>query len=105
MDHERIARENHRNRMNCAVSVYTAFAGENPYPTAPPKPRGDGGKCGAVLAAGQLLGEMGLGTREEAEAEFMKLYGSIKCADLRGILRGKCNDYVGAAARIVEKRM
>lgn len=105
MDHENIARNYHRSRMNCAVSVYKAFEGENPNRTAPPAPRGDGGKCGAVLAAGQLLEEMGLGTRGEAERAFEEMYGSIRCAELRGFLRGKCNDYVGAAARIVESRM
>lgn len=25
----------------------------------------------------------------------------LKCSELRGILRGKCNDYVGVAASIV----
>ena len=54
-DYETIARNSHRSGMNCAASVYNAFENE----TKPPVPRSEGGKCGAVLAAEQVIREMG----------------------------------------------
>lgn len=102
-DFEAIARTNHKNGKNCAMAVYEAFSSVNPNKTTPPKPRSEGGKCGAVLAAEQVIREMG-GTQEqvdEFEKEFAAKYGSLKCAELRGILRNKCNDYVGTAAAMV----
>ena len=83
--------------MNCAMSVYTALGGDR---ASAPKPREEGGKCGAVLAAEQLIRESGIGDSAEFDREFESLYGSLKCAELRGAASGKCNDYVGTAARI-----
>jgi len=102
-DFEATARANHKSGKNCATAVYEAFGSVNPNKTTPPKPRSEGGKCGAVLAAEQVIREMG-GTEEqvdEFEREFAAKYGSLKCAELRGILRNKCNDYVGTAAGMV----
>lgn len=101
IDYETIARNNHRSGMNCASSVYDALGGKK----TPPRPRDNGGMCGAVLAAGQAIREAG-GSNEdiaEFERQFMELHKYLKCADLRGFLSGKCNDYVGTAASIAGK--
>ena len=98
MDYETMARNNHRSGMNCAMAVYTTFGGDR---DGAPKPRGEGGKCGAVLAAEQIIREKGLGDEKEVEEGFLSRYGSIKCSELRGAATGKCNDYVGTAARMV----
>ena len=100
-DYETMARKNHKvNGMNCAVSVYNAFAGDNKNATEPPVPRSEGGKCGAVLAAEQIIREM-KGSQDKVEdfdRQFAERFGSLKCGELRGMLNNKCNDYVGAAA-------
>ena len=46
------ARKLHANGNNCAASVYQAFRDVNTTGDGKaPKPRSEGGKCGAVLAA------------------------------------------------------
>ena len=40
---------------------------------------------------------------EAFEKEFENLYGSLRCAELRGAATGQCNDFVGAAARIASQ--
>lgn len=102
-DYESIARSNHRNGMNCAMAVYDSLSVNNPNKTTPPRPRDNGGMCGAVLAAEQTIREMG-GTDEdiaEFEDRFKQRHKHLKCIELRGFLNGKCNDYVGTAAAIV----
>ncbi len=102
MNYEEAARGSHRNGMNCAMSVYTALGGDK---KDAPRPRSEGGKCGAVLAAEQVIMERGLGDPADFDREFLALYGSLKCADLRGFAAGKCNDYVGTAARMAGNRI
>ena len=102
IDYELIARSNHRSGMNCAMAVYDSLSMNNPNKTTPPRPRENGGMCGAVLAAEQTIREMG-GTEEdiaEFERRFTEKYKHLKCGELRGFLSGKCNDYVGTAAAI-----
>ena len=91
--------------MNCAMAVYGALGTNNPSKTLPPRPRDNGGMCGAVLAAEQTIREMGGSEEDVAEFEklFISKYGHLKCGELRGFLSGKCNDYVGEAAAIVGK--
>ncbi len=99
-DYETMARNSHKSGMNCAVSVYNAFVNDNKNATKPPAPRAEGGKCGAVLAAEQIIREMG-GSQDKVDdfdKEFIERFGSLKCAELRGMLKNKCNDYVGAVA-------
>lgn len=103
IDYETIARSNHRSGMNCAMAVYDSIGMNNPNKTTPPRPRENGGVCGAVLAAEQVIRENG-GTDkdiEEFERRFKEKYKHLKCIELRGFLTGKCNDYVGEAAAIV----
>lgn len=91
--------------MNCASAVYDALSMSNENKTTPPRPRSEGGKCGAVLAAEQVIREMG-GTGDdilEFEKLFTEKYGHLKCSELLGARSGKCNDYVGEAAAIVAK--
>ena len=102
MDYEATARKSHKNGMNCAMAVYTALGGGK---ANAPKPRTEGGKCGAVLAAEKIIRERGLGDTAHFDREFLNLYGSLKCADLRGAAAGQCNDYVGAAARLVGEKV
>ena len=99
MSREETARNKHRNGDNCAVSVYSTFF-DKVSGTAP-APRSEGGMCGAVLAARKALEQMGH-SAAAFDHEFLRLYGSLKCAELR---RGKypCNDLVGAAARMVDE--
>ena len=102
-DYETIARNNHRSGVKCAASVYNAFANDNKNATKPPAPRSEGGKCGAVLAAEQIIREMG-GSQDnvdEFDKKFSERFGSLKCSELRGMLKNKCNDYVGVAAYMV----
>ena len=103
IDYETIARTNHRSGMNCASSVYDALSMNNPNKTTPPRPRENGGMCGAVLAAEQTIREMGGSDEDIAEFErmFMEQHKYLKCGELRGFLSGKCNDYVGTAASII----
>jgi len=103
IDYETIARTNHKSGMNCAMAVYDALGMNNQNKTNPPRPRDEGGKCGAVLAAEKTIREMG-GTEEdvaEFDKRFTEKYGHLTCAELRGFLSGKCNDYVGEAAALV----
>lgn len=104
IDYETIARNNHLSGMNCSTAVYDAlYTRSTVNRTTPPRPRSEGGKCGAVLAAEQFIRENG-GTEkdvEEFERQFISKYGHLTCADLLGILGRKCNEYVGAAAAIV----
>lgn len=106
-DFETEARSNHRSGMNCAMAVYNALATVNENKTVPPKPRAEGGKCGTVLAAEQIIREMGGSpdTEEDFDKRFSERFGSLKCAELRGMLRNKCNDYVGYAAAMVAEMM
>lgn len=103
IDYETIARDNHRSGMNCAIAVYNALGMTNMNKTTPPLPRSNGGMCGAVLAAEQVIRENG-GTQEDIdkfEKQFIEQHKYLKCGELRGMLNGKCNDYVGTAAAIV----
>ena len=104
MDFESTARNNHRSGMNCAMAVYDSLSANNPNKTNPPKPRENGGMCGAVLAAEQTIREMGGSDADVAEFEkrFIEKHKYLKCGELRGFFSGKCNDYVGSAAAIVE---
>ena len=101
MDREQTARNYHRSGHNCADSVYTAFSGK--VSGKPPRPRGDGGKCGAFLAGRQILRERRLND-SEFEKQFLEKYGTVYCAELR---KGKypCNDLVGYAAGLLEKEL
>lgn len=103
IDYETIARNNHSSGMNCAMAVYDALGMNNDNKTVAPRPRDNGGMCGAVLAAEQTIREMGGTDADIAEFEkrFTEKYGHLKCAELRGFMSGKCNDYVGSAAAIV----
>ncbi|MCR4924403.1 MAG: C-GCAxxG-C-C family protein [Lachnospiraceae bacterium] len=104
-DYESIARNNHRNGMNCASAVYNALEDLNKNKSTAPIPRSEGGKCGTVLAAEKIIREMQGSEQDLAEFDriFSEKFGSLKCAELRGLLRNKCNDYVGNAALITAK--
>jgi hypothetical protein len=104
IDYETIARNNHKSGMNCAMAVYESlYSRDDKNRTTPPRPRSEGGKCGAVLAAEQYIRENGGGQKEidEFEKKFIEKYNHLTCAELRGFLSGKCNDYVGEAAAII----
>ena len=105
MTHEENARSNHRSGYNCAQSVNIAYAEElglSPVDAMreAPKPRADGGKCGAFLAGRELLAKLRPEAVEAFEREFLNQYGAVECKKLRMI---GCNDLVGTAARLVEE--
>ena len=107
MDHEQIARANHRSGSNCAQSVTGAFAqrlGLSPAGAlqAAPRPRSQGGKCGAYLAGMALLKQMKPEAAAEFERRFLAENGALECGNLRrtGV---SCNDLVGCAARLTEE--
>ena len=96
MDREQAARQNHRGSYNCAQSVYAAYA--DLLGLAPgdalrqaPRPRSEGGKCGAFLAGRAIL------QRLKPEA--------IPLVMAHGRLNKSCNDYVGDAARLVTRAL
>ena len=93
--------------MNCAMAVYNALATANENKTVPPMPRAEGGKCGTVLAAEQIIREMGgiSDMAEDFDKRFSGMFGSLKCAELRGMVKNKCNDYVGSAAAMIAEMM
>ena len=107
MSHETDARSHHRSGLNCAQAVYTAFAEEIGMPPAEalrtaPKPRSEGGQCGAYLAGAAVLARL----RPEAVAVFRQRFleenGALECGKLRRT--GKpCNDLVGSAARLTKE--
>jgi len=106
MPYEQDARSNHRSGYNCAQSVSVAFAsslGLSPVEAmqSAPRPRADGGKCGAYLAGCQLLSQLNPQAMAEFEKRFIEENGAVLCGRLRraGI---SCNDLVGCAARLVE---
>ncbi len=103
MDFEKIAREKHLNKTNCASSVYEAFQEINTNSTVAPLPRDEGGRCGAVLSAEKILREMEIGRTEEFAGKFIERYGSVMCEDLKGKNGISCNDYVGFVAVLLEK--
>ena len=101
MSREETARSKHKNGNNCAVSVYSTFFDR--ISGVAPTPRSEGGKCGALLAGEKALSQMGLST-EAFDQEFLQLFGSLKCSDLRKA-KIPCSDLVGTAARLVEEMM
>ena len=111
MNTEENARNNHRNGYNCAMSVYAAFAdrlGISPEEAkkAAPRPRSEGGKCGAFLAGKKIIERLKPGAAELYEQRFTELNGQTECSRLimaHGKLRKSCNDYVGDAARLAEE--
>ena len=110
MNHEEQARKNHKSGFNCAQSVFVAFAqelGMSPVEAmqAAPKPRSEGGKCGAYLAGQELLRRLKPEAAATFERAFVEANGVVECRKLvasHGRLRKSCNDYVGDAARMLD---
>lgn len=100
------AKKLHREGNRCSASVYKAFEdvninGDNNIPA----PRREDGKCGTVLAAEKLIREMGLGDPADFDNEFMRVYGSLQCAELLKMHGRRCNEFVGFSAELVEKML
>ena len=107
MTREQSARNNHRSGCNCAQSVTVAFAdalgcSAAQAMNAAPRPRSDGGLCGAYLAGCRLLEQLKPEAAEAFRARFAAENGAIECGKLRrsGV---PCNDLVGCAARLAEE--
>ncbi len=111
MNTEEIARINHKSGYNCAMSVYAAFAdslgiSQEESKTTAPRPRSEGGKCGAFLAGKKIVQCLKPEASELYEDRFIELNGQTECSRLisaHGKLRKSCNDYVGDAARLVQE--
>ena len=113
MEYEQNARKNHRSGYNCAMSVTMAYMdrlGLSPSDAmrSAPKPRSEGGKCGAFLAGRKILEQLKPEAVLEYERRFIELNGQTECSSLVAShrqLRKSCNDYVGDAARLVEEAL
>ena len=104
MSYEQTARAIHKGGNNCGQSVYACFASElglskDEAIQAAPKPRSEGGQCGAYLAGRALLMKLKPDSAGEFERRFLELNGATECRKLRGAGKS-CNDYVGDAARL-----
>ncbi len=112
--------ENHKNFSPCSVAVLRAFCDEagmtSEQATAAARPMAGGRmtKCGAVLAARQVLiskfGEQEGGRKaEQLEQEFFSKNGAVNCRELKGIGTGKmlrsCRGCVTDAAEILDKML
>ena len=87
MNHEEQARKNHKSGFNCAQSVFVAFAeelGVSPVEAMQmaPKPRSEGGKCGAYLAGQALLRRLKPEAAEAFEKAFVEANGVSQAGGL-----------------------
>ena len=113
MSFEEKARAWHGRGLNCGMSVYSAFAEElgisaDEAKSMAPRPRDEGGKCGAYLAGKKVLSSLNPSAVEEFEKRFVELNGSCECAVLRARraeLKKTCDDFIGDAARLVEEAL
>ena len=113
MGYEEAARDVHKSGFNCAMSLYVAYADElgltaEQAKEAAPKPRAEGGKCGAFLAGKKILEKLKPDAVDEYEKRFIETNGQTECSRLlsaHGALRKSCNDYVGDAARLVAEAL
>ena len=48
---------------------------------------------------------MGLGDPADFDKEFMRVYGSLQCAELLKMHGRRCNEFVGFSAELVEKML
>ena len=111
MNTEEIARNNHKSGYNCAMSVYAAYAdrlgiSQIEAKKTAPRPRSEGGKCGAFLAGKKIIERLKPDAAEQYEKRFIELNGQTECSSLimaHGLLRKSCNDYVGDAASLVDE--
>ena len=106
MNHEETARANHKGGCNCGQSVFATFAQElgltrEEAMAIAPRPRSEGGQCGAYLAGRALLERLKPEAVSDFEVQFKALNGATECHRLRGAGKS-CNDYVGDAARLAE---
>ena len=102
-NHEKRAREIHRQGNNCSTSVNNAFSEDTEISKDFPAPRSIEGKCGALITSEKILRELGHEDKiEEFEKEFIKRFGYAKCAELMTHER-RCNDYVGESARMIDE--
>ena len=106
MNHEEFARASHKSGSNCSQSVFSSFVRELCLSTQEamsiaPRPRSEGGQCGAYLAGLAVLNELKPEVASAFTEKFLAENGSTECK----VLRGRCNDMVGCAARLVEELM
>ena len=103
---EYLARELHKQGLNCSKSLHTAFKEDDKtIKDEYPAPRSIDGKCGAVLVTEAILSQKGLDKFiNEYEETFIKNHGSIICKELTGN-RNKCNDYIGFSAKYLKDKI
>ena len=63
----------------------------------------EGGVCGALFAAKQLLGQSE--RAEEAERHFCVAAGAATCRQIKKLKRVSCHECVGLAARLAHERL
>ncbi len=111
--------ENHKSGYTCSGAVMCAFADdagmseEQAFNVSRPFAGGRMVKCGAVLAAEQVLkekyGDAADGKIAELERRFMEMNSSVICRELKGFGTGKvlrpCRGCVTDAASILEEML
>lgn len=103
--YEEIAREAKKSGIICSDAVYNTFKDVLNLSGNIPAPRSIDGKCGAVLAAEQILKELGKEDLIEGfEKEFVEEFGSLKCVELMRVDK-KCSSYTAKSAKVIENNM
>lgn len=92
----------HRTGRSCSASVYQAFADINRSGRGAPTPRSIGGKCGALLAARQVLADLGVDRQDELERRFRDKFDCVRCDELLNTT-STCSEFVVEAARLVDE--
>jgi len=88
---------------NCSYSVYNAFKDVLTLSGNIPAPRSIDGKCGALLAALQILDETGNSDKKEQfEKDFINEFQYSKCVDLMSHER-MCFGYSGWCAKRISE--
>ena len=97
-----------KDKLNCAQAVLKAFQAESGMSdsdilafASAGGGRGEGGVCGALLAASALLQQSAV--LQDLERDFETEAGSILCKGIRGLNRLPCRECVALAAGFLER--
>ncbi|MDO4796508.1 MAG: C-GCAxxG-C-C family protein [Coriobacteriales bacterium] len=101
-NHVERAHSIHSTGRSCSTSVYQAFADVNRAGGTASAPRSIEGKCGALLAARQVLADMGVDAQDDLERRFRERFGHVRCDELLRT-RFACGEFVVEAARLVDE--
>lgn len=113
MDSRALEAKSKFGKMSCSAAVLSTYADitgiseEDAFKTAMPMSGGRMGKCGAILAAEEVLKVKAPEKIEELEKLFEQKNGSVMCNELKGRTGGpvlrSCPGCVEDACEILEK--